>query len=659
MAQFDQSFKDEVRAKNDIVEVISSYVKLERRGNRYVGLCPFHGEKTPSFHVIPDQQFYHCFGCKASGDVFSFVQQQEHMTFYEAIVHLAKRARIPLPKEERTPEEEKAYRERRALFDALDLAARFYHHQLYEEAGKAGLEYLLRRGLTEETIRRFRLGWAPGRGALYRSLRNRFPPEMLQKAGLILTRRDGSGYTDAFFDRVMFPIADLSGRVVGFGGRILEGQAAKYKNTAETPLFSKRHVLFGLDQAKEAMRARNQAILVEGYMDVIMPHQYGIQNVVAPLGTALTDEQCRVIRQQAAQAIVAFDMDTAGQMATLRGLEKLYETGCDVRVLQIPDGKDPDEFIRTHGVAAFEKALTEAIPLIEFKLNQALPKEVGNTPEEQAKALEAVARVILEEKSEVLQVAYVDKVADRLAEDPIAKPGIKMAIDRQMKRLLRQGFQHNQPDSRNNRRDAGVSNPEESRSSGYQGPGSGYQGRGAGYQRSGREYDPRSRWSDQPPERPVSVVPPVTIAEGALRAERALLYLLLQNPGLLRRTEAELGEMPFEDPNHQQLFAVVRPLCLEPDPFAGGSLMNRVLDRLSDPDARLILTEMVAKPMVSGDSEKEAADCIEKIRKHRDSRRLEDLQKQIRVAEAAGQKVNPSIVMEYLELARKLKPSRS
>lgn len=625
MSRFDSTFKDEVRAKNDIVEVISSYVKLERRGNRYVGLCPFHSEKTPSFHVIPDQQFYHCFGCKASGDVFNFLQQREHLTFYEALVQLAQRARIALPQEERTPEEEQAYRERRAMYEALDLAARFFHHQLFSEAGKPGLDYLLRRGLTEESIRRFRLGWAPGRGALYRALRGRFSAEILQQVGLILPRREGTGYTDAFFDRVIFPIADLAGRVIGFGGRILEGAGAKYKNTADTPLFTKRHILFGLDQAKEAMRARNQAILVEGYMDVIMPQQYGIRNVVGPLGTALTDEQCRVLRQQVSEAIVAFDMDTAGQMATLRGLEKLYDTGCEVRVLQIPDGKDPDEYIRTHGVAGFEALIAQAVPLIEFKLRNALAEGQSNTPEAKAKALESVAQVLADVKDQVLREAYVDQVADRLAgENPMAKPDLKLAIDRQMNRLLRKGFQHNQPDSRNNRRDAGepvASGPVRQQPRGF----------------------------DRP----------VTIADGAHRAERALLFLLLENPRLVSRLEEGLGATPFEDPHHQHIFAVVRPLCLEPDPFAAGSLFARALDRLADPEARLVLTELVAKPMLTSDPEKEAADCIEKIRKHRDSRRIEDLSNLIRAAEASKQMVDPAIVLELTALMRKNKPSRS
>lgn len=623
MARFDQAFKDEVRAKNDIVEVISAYVKLERRGNRYVGLCPFHSEKTPSFHVVPDGQFYHCFGCKASGDVFSFLMEREHLTFYEAVVQLAKRAGIPLPREERTPEQERAYRERRDMYAALDLAARFYQHQLFSPAGKAGLDYLVGRGLTEETIRRFRLGWAPGRGLLYRALRDRFPPQILQRAGLIMPRRDGQGFMDAFYERVMFPITDLAGRVIGFGGRILSGEGAKYKNTAETPLFVKRHVLFGLDQAKEAMRARNQAILVEGYMDVIMPHQAGIKNVVAPLGTALTDEQSRVIRQQAQQVIVAFDMDTAGQMATLRGLQKLYDSGCDVRVLQLPEGKDPDEFIRTHGGAAFVERIEQAVPLIEFRLGLALPRAGRPTPEEMARAVESVAQVLADVRNEVLREAYVDQVADRLAGDnPLAKPDLKLAIDRQMNRLLRRGFQHNLPDSRNNRR----------------GPG-----------------EPASPG----PPRHRTAQAPVTLAEGARRAERALLYLLLEHPGLLRLVEPELGEEPFSDPHHQQVYAAWRLVLAEGDPLAGGDVIARLLDRLPDPEVRRVLTEMAAKPRLTADPEKEAADCIEKIRKHRDSRRIEDLTNQIKAAESAGQKVDPAIVRELTELIRKHKPSRS
>ncbi len=621
MARFDDAFKDEVRAQNDIVDVISSYLKLERRGDRYIGLCPFHGEKTPSFNVIPHMQIYHCFGCKATGDVFKFVQEREHMSFFEALVHLAKRARIPLPREERTPEEEKAYRERRALYDALDLAARFFQHQLSTEAGRPAMEYLLSRGLTEATIREFRLGWAPGHGALFRSLANRFSPDIQQKAGLIMPRREGSGYMDAFFERVMFPITDLRGRVIGFGGRILQGNAPKYKNTAETPLFSKRQSLFGISTALETIRTKNQAILVEGYMDVIMPHQVGIKNVVAPLGTALTDEQCKELRRQAEQVIVGFDSDTAGQMATLRGLEKLYDTGCDVRILRLPDGKDPDEFIQAQGVAAFQKCIDEAIPLVEFKIRLAMNKGAGNSPEDKAKALEAVARVLADLKNDLLREEYVHRVANELAASPVDVPELKRAIDRQMNRLLRQGFQHNQPDSRNNMRVSGLS--ESQPVPAVEGPG-------------------RAPTGARP--RPGAPQSPVWAAE------RALLLRLLHDPGLAPRIAGNLGSPAFEDPIHQAIYEAAAPLCAQ---GFGGSLVAKLLDVLADPENRLVLTEMAAVPLVSADSEKEAADCIEKIMKHRDSRRLDELQNLINLGRASLEELQ-----EYRTLQQKLKPWR-
>lgn len=631
MAQFDQAFKDEVRSRNDIVEVISSYVKLERRGDRYIGLCPFHGEKTPSFNVIPHLQIYHCFGCKASGDVFKFLQERDHLTFYEAVVQLARRARIPLPKEERTPEEEKAYRERRAMFDALDYAARFYQNQLFSEAGKVGLDYLLGRGLTEETIRRFRLGWAPGHGRLFQAARSRFAPEILRSVGLVMPRREGSGYMDAFFERVMFPITDLNGRVLGFGGRILGGDGPKYKNTMETPLFTKRHVLFGLAQAKETVRTKNQAILVEGYMDVIMPHQVGVANVVAPLGTALTDEQCKLIRQQAEQVIVAFDSDTAGQMATLRGLELLYDTGCDVRILRLPDGKDPDEYIRAHGVEGFQRCIDEAMPLVEFKLRLAMDRNPGHTPEAKAKVLEAVARVLADLKNDVLREEYANMIAGRLAETAEGQGEMKLAIDKQMNRWLRQGFQHNQPNSRNNSRDLGLPGVE----SAPQGT---------------------SRAAARPAD-PLKVK--ATTDDLVARAERKLIQLLLVYPGFLSRVERDLGATPFGDPVHQAVYAAVRD-CVTRGRAASGSVAAAMLETPLDEEARQLVIELAADLSVSTDAEQEAADCIEKIIWHRDSRRKADLENQMQTIQAAGQRVPAALLEEWIQLQRKWKtPSKS
>ncbi|HYG60567.1 MAG TPA: DNA primase [Symbiobacteriaceae bacterium] len=627
MALFDQAFIDEVRAKTDIVEVISSYVKLERRGNRHVGLCPFHGEKTPSFHVIPHMQIYHCFGCKASGDVIKFLQERDHLSFYEAMVQLAHRARIPLPKQERTPEEEKAYRERREMYDALEFSARFFHHQLHStDPGKVGLDYLLRRGLTDETIRTFRLGWAPGYGRLYQSARSRFPTDVLQRVGLVIPRREGSGFMDAFFDRVMFPITDLNGRVIGFGGRILDGGGPKYKNTSDTPLFSKRNVLFGLAQAKDAIRAQNQAILVEGYMDVIMPHQVGVKNVVAPLGTALTEEQCKLLRQQAEQVIVAFDSDTAGQMATLRSLDVLYETGCDVRILNLPDGKDPDEFIRVHGVEGFRRCIAEAIPLVEFKLQRALARYPQGTPEAKAKGLEAVAQVLADLNNDVLREEYTHRVANELAGSPMDVGELKRAIDRQMNRLLRQGFQHNQPNSRDNSRDLGS---------------------------TGTQFSPREA------QRPVPkgsdrLSLKLTRDDLTWRAERTLIHLLLEYPGFLARVEQALGDVPFEDPVHKRIYSSIMAVARPGSP-SQGPVVAQLLDTLVDGDARAVLVELAANRMVSAHPEQEAAHCIEKIMEHRDSRRIADLENQMQTNQATGQPLPASLIEEWTQLQRKRK----
>ncbi|HEY3366049.1 MAG TPA: DNA primase [Symbiobacteriaceae bacterium] len=623
MALFDQTFKDEVRTRNDIVEVVSSYVKLERRGNRFVGLCPFHGEKTPSFHVIPHLQIYHCFGCKASGDVFKFVQERDHLSFHEAVILLAKRAHIALPQEERTPEEEKAYLERRGTLDALEFAARYYQAHLQSEAGAAARAYLERRGLTEETIRQFRIGWATGR--LNQSARQRFSPEVLERAGLIVPRRQGPGFMDAFFDRVMFPITDLNGRIIGFGGRILEGSAPKYKNTAETPVFSKRQVLFGLSQAKEAIRTRNQAVLVEGYMDVIMPYQVGVKNVVAPLGTALTDDQCRTLRRQAEQVIVAFDSDTAGQMATLRGLEKLYDTGCDVRILRLPDGKDPDEFIRAHGVEGFQRCIDEAIPLVEFKLRLALDHGGKSTPEAKAKAVESVARVLIDLKNDVLREEYTHRVANELSDSPLDVPEVKRAIARQMNRLLRQGFQHNQTDSRNNIRDSGSEN--------------------------GPALPAPRTYTSAPASRDAKV----TEADLVWKAERTLVLLLLENPALTRLIQSALGETPFIDPLHSQVYRSVGDAYAHGGYVAADAFLPRVLDFLPDPDARPAVTEMAATPVVSANWEQEAGDCIEKIMQHRVSRRIEDLENQMKAIQAAGDRVPDALYHEWTQLQIKRK----
>ncbi|HLA63537.1 MAG TPA: DNA primase, partial [Rhodothermales bacterium] len=311
----------EVRAASDLVEVVSDYVRLKKQGGRFVGLCPFHNERSPSFSVDPKNNLYHCFGCKAGGDVFTFVIEKEGVGFLDAIRLLAERAGIALPEEE-APSPEAT--EKESMLAALRFAARFYFEQLGTDGGKRAREYLAGRGFTRESVKTFGIGYAPDGwdGLLAAATRAGHKPEILERAGLVRARQGGGGYYDVFRDRVLFPILSPVGKVLGFGGRTLPGarpmpdgaEPAKYINTSETPVYHKAEVLYGLKQAKTAIRAAEEAVLVEGYADVVALHEAGVQNVVAASGTALTVQQVRLLRSYARTVVLLYDADNAGQM---------------------------------------------------------------------------------------------------------------------------------------------------------------------------------------------------------------------------------------------------------------------------------------------------------------------------------------------------------
>ena len=314
---------DDVKERLDIIEVISSYVSLKKAGRNFKGLCPFHSEKTPSFVVFPDTQSWHCFGaCGTGGDVFAFVARQENVEFSEALEILARRAGVELKPQ--TPVQQTEADLERRLQEINKLAAAYYHNQLAAApAGEMARRYLAKRGLSQETIDRFQLGFAPDSWhAVGAYLTGKVVPTAdLLQSGLVIAREDGGGHYDRFRNRIMIPIRDQSGHVIGFGGRVLDDSQPKYLNTPETPIFHKGHVLFGIDLAKAAIRAEDKAIIVEGYMDVIQAHQHGACNVVAAMGTALTETQVKTLRKYARAIVLALDPDTAGGHATLRGLD--------------------------------------------------------------------------------------------------------------------------------------------------------------------------------------------------------------------------------------------------------------------------------------------------------------------------------------------------
>ncbi len=368
-----QEILDEIVARCDIVSVINEYVPLKRKGSNYQGLCPFHNEKTPSFSVSPGKQIFHCFGCGKGGNVFRFVMDIEGISFIEAVEKLAKRADVKLPEKEMTAEQRKKLEQRKRYIQINDFAARYYHKILMETPqGKPYRDYLAKRQISEEIIKKFQLGATPaGWDHLYQALQKRgvSAQEMLD-LGLISESRRAGQYIDKFRQRLMFPIGDDKGNVVAFGGRIIDADSSpqKYLNSPDTPLFHKSRNLYGLHLARNGIRNADQAIIVEGYMDVISCHQYGITNAVAPLGTAFTPEQGKLLMRSTYQMGISFDGDAAGIKATMRCLDILSDLGCTPRVIQIPDQADPDEYLKKYGKEAFEKLIDEAQELIMYKI---------------------------------------------------------------------------------------------------------------------------------------------------------------------------------------------------------------------------------------------------------------------------------------------------
>ena len=367
--QISEEILEKIKEENDIVEVISERVRLKRSGRNFMGLCPFHNEKSPSFSVSQDKQIYKCFGCGEAGNVISFVMKDRNMSFIDAVKYLAGRANIRLELE--SEKKDKSLQKKELLYRVNTEAGKFFFSNLM--ANNAAKEYFLNRGIKLETIRSFGLGYANDSwNSLMNHLKRKNISEQLMiEAGLLSVNPEKGRKYDRFRNRVMFPVFDYRGKVIGFGGRVLDDSKPKYLNSPETLVFQKGTNLYGLNFALKHSMKERYFIIVEGYMDLITLHQYGITNVVASLGTALTINQARLLKRYADKVVISYDADMAGQMATMRGLEILRTAGFDVRVLSIPQGKDPDEFVRSNGKDAFLKLINSAEPLIDYRLKKA------------------------------------------------------------------------------------------------------------------------------------------------------------------------------------------------------------------------------------------------------------------------------------------------
>jgi DNA primase len=417
MPFYEDSVLDEVKNAANIVAIVSEYVALKKRGRNHVARCPFHNEKTPSFNVNEEKQIFMCFGCGLGGDVFKFIMQIEHLTFPEAVRFIAERYGIALPATT-MPGASTTAASGDILRKAMAEAVAMYHRCLLStEDGKHALKYLLGRGITNQTIERFQLGYSPAGGAaLVQSMTNKgFALQSLEECGLVKKSEDGTRFFDGFRGRIMFPITDIQGRTVAFGARAMDERPPKYLNSPETKLYNKSRNLYGLSFSKEAIKVEGKAILVEGYMDFIIPFQHGVENLVASLGTSLTPQQVELLGRYTREVVVSYDPDSAGLAATQRSLDLFLEGDFRVKVLRLPAGQDPDVFVRTAGAAEYRNRARDSVFYLEFVLDTAIQNQGAlDDPKKKVQAMNVVLPYLAKLPSAIERSDYVFRFARKL-----------------------------------------------------------------------------------------------------------------------------------------------------------------------------------------------------------------------------------------------------
>lgn len=418
MSHIPDNILDQILDRCDIAEIISGYIPLKRTGRSFKALCPFHHEKTPSFVVNPDKGIFHCFGCGAGGNAFSFVMKYERLEFPEAARMLAKKSGVSIP-ERAISDSGKDASLISGIYKAHELAAAYFQGVLASPQAKTVKEYLVKRGVKSETVSRFRIGFAPDSwdGLLGYLAKRDIDKEIIEKSGLIIPKQDGGGYYDRFRKRLMFPIFDQKDKVIAFGGRVLDDTLPKYINSPDTPIYNKSKTLFGLNFTKRNINEKDAAVMVEGYMDLIIPYQSGVNNLIASCGTSLTVEHIRLIRRHSRNIIMVYDSDKAGEAATLRNLDTLLSEDMDVKIAEMPKGFDPDSFTRKEGAAAFERILANPTGLFEYKLSRLALRHRTDTIEAKVKIAGEMLATISKVSNAILRSAYIKKLAESLGLD--------------------------------------------------------------------------------------------------------------------------------------------------------------------------------------------------------------------------------------------------
>ena len=590
--QISEEILEKIKSQNDIVDVISERVRLKKAGRNFTGLCPFHNEKTPSFSVSQEKQIYKCFGCGEAGNVISFVMKDKNLPFIEAVKYLANRANIPLKLG--NGEQSQSNRKKELLYKVNVEAAKFFFSNLMNNQNAK--EYFLNRGIKEETIKKFGLGYANDSwNSLMFYLRKKgINDGLLEEAGLISVNKEKGRKYDRFRNRVMFPVFDYQGRVIGFGGRVLDDSKPKYLNSPETLVFQKGTNLYGLNFALKHNMSERYFVIVEGYMDLISLHQYGITNVVASLGTALTINQARLLKRYADKVVISYDADLAGQMATLRGLEILRTAGFDVRVLSIPQGKDPDEYVRSNGREAFLKLINNAEPLIDYRIKKA---EEG-----------------IDFKNSQSVILYSKRIMDIISDlDPIEKDvyikkasentGIKEQALYDILKIKMKDNREN--DFRNNK--------EEDRSKLY-------------------------------------------VEPGFLKAERTLLKMMLENEEYLQYIEERISENDFILLEHKEIFTVI--ILGKGENI--NNIESFIESRLSNAKSIGELVKIKEENIFFADNIKvQIDDLINEIHSYKLKQRIDQLRKEQKELENQG-KIEESIklAIELASITKKLKESK-
>jgi DNA primase len=687
----DSAFVDEVRARTDIVELVGEYVALRQRGRNHTGLCPFHTEKTPSFTVSAEKQMFHCFGCGAGGDVFSFLQRKEGLSFPDSVRRLAERVGIRVPERALTPEEAAQRAQRDRLRQVLELAAAQYQRWLWSDAGSGALAYMRKRQFDDATLRQFGIGWAPPAwDGLVQGMKGRgVDPALLVKAGLAGEAEGSRRIYDRFRGRVMFPIWDPRGRVIAFGGRVLPaaggGEAAavapaaqgdqdagpKYLNSPETELFVKGHGLYALHLARGSIRERGQAIIVEGYVDAITCHRAGFTNVVASLGTALTASQGRLLLSMAREILVAYDADTAGQAATIRGLEILAALGGDVRVVSLPGGKDPDDCIRGEGSEAFAAAIARAEDYLDYRfrvtLSAAESRYGAGSVRSAAATAAAVAPALAALASAVAREAYIQRFARALG----VSEASFLAEVRRAARSGRPGGQWQ----------AGISGPRGSRQAGARGEagtaaGGAGPGTSAGASGSGHIDGPRR-------DNIGNTGQGLLLGNVCQRAEEQLIAIALRHPRLAVSLSRRLrpDEIP-DEPYRQVLEALAQAAAAVSgteaavdgdtsaaagdgapgDESRGHRLHGELLRMLGEQGmqeaaslvARLALAETIGEQDWEP-CERIAQDCIRVLQEHSTGNRIIEVRQEVQRLEREGRPVPSRMLEELMRLQRSVK----